>query len=71
MPTKDKNRKKVRTQVCKINKKGVKKCTYKMVKRTPKELKAYDKMKSRGANKSLSDLDVSYPTKVIDKRKKK
>ena len=42
-----------------------------MVKRTPKELKAYDKMKSRGANKSLSDLDVSYPTKVIDKRKKK
>lgn len=68
---KDPKRKKVRTQVCKTNKKGVTKCKYKMVKRTPKQLKAYDEMKSRGNKRKLSDLDVNYPVKVIDKRKKK
>jgi len=68
---KDPKRKKVRTQVCKTNKKGVTKCKYKMVKRTPKQLKAYDEMKSRGKSRRLSDLDVNYPVKVIDKRKKK
>ena len=42
-----------------------------MVKRTPKQLKAYDEMKSRGNKRKLSDLDINYPVKVIDKRKKK
>ena len=69
MPTKDKSRKKVKTQVCKINKKGVKKCKTKMVKRTTSELKKYDSMNS--SMPSLSDLNVNYPTKIIDKRKKK
>ncbi len=67
----DPKRKKVRTQVCKTNRKGVTKCKYKMVKRTPQQLKAYDEMKARGSKRKLSDLDVSYPVKVIDKRKKK
>jgi hypothetical protein len=66
----DPKRKKVRTQVCKTSKSGETKCKYKMVKRTPKQLKAYDEMKSRGSKKRLSDLDINYPVKVIDKRKK-
>ena len=28
-------------------------------------------MKARGSKRKLSDLDVNYPVKVIDKRKKK
>lgn len=71
---KDKKRKRVRTQVCKTNKKGVTKCKYKMVKRTDKELKAYDAMKARNKTSrsgfgKLSDLDILYPVK--DKSKKK
>ena len=66
----DPKRKKVRTQVCKTSKSGETKCKYKMVKRTPKQLEAYDEMKSRGPKKRLSDLDINYPVKVIDKRKK-
>ena len=66
----DPKRKKVRTQVCTTNRKGVTKCKYKMVKRTPKQLKTYDEMKARGSKRKLSDLDVKYPVKVIDKRKK-
>tara|TARA_R110001592_G_scaffold111532_1_gene309028 strand:- start:2533 stop:2742 length:210 start_codon:yes stop_codon:yes gene_type:complete len=62
----DPKRKKVRTQVCKTNKKGVRKCKYKMVKRTPKQLKAYDAMmkvrkKSTSGYGPLSDLDVTSP----------
>ena len=62
----DQKRKKVRTQVCKTNKKGVRKCKYKMVKRTPKQLKAYDAMmkvrkKSTSGFGKLSDLDVTSP----------
>ena len=68
---KDKNRLRVRTQVCKTSRSGKTKCKYKMVKRTPKQLTAYDKMKARGSKRKLSDLDVNYPVKVIDKRKKK
>lgn len=70
MPDKDKKRLKVRTQVCKTSRSGKTKCNYKMVKRTPKQLTAYDEMKSRGSKGKLSDLDVKYPVKVIDKRKK-
>jgi len=66
----DPKRKKVRTQVCKTNRKGVTKCKYKMVKRTRQQLNEYDKMKARGSKRKLSDLDVNYPVKVIDKRKK-
>ena len=61
----------VRTQVCKTSRSGKTKCKYKMVKRTPKQLTAYDEMKARGSKRKLSDLDVNYPVKVIDKRKKK
>ena len=73
---KDKNRLRVRTQVCKTYRSGKTKCKYKMVKRTPKQLKAYDEMKARNKTSrsgfgKLSDLDVNYPVKVIDKRKKK
>ena len=62
----DPKRKRVRTQVCKTNKKGEKKCKYKMVKRTPKQLKAYDTMKlsNKKRNSSLgklSDLDITSP----------
>ena len=66
----DPKRKRVRTQACKTSKSGKTKCKYKMVKRTAQQLKAYDEMKSRGSKRKLSDLDVNYPVKVIDKRKK-
>lgn len=64
------SRTKVRTQVCKTTKSGKTKCKYKMVKRTPDQLKAYDEMKARGPKKrKLSDLNILYP--VLDKSKKK
>jgi len=65
------SRTKVRTQVCKTTKSGKTKCKYKMVKRTPDQLKAYDEMKTRKAKgqRRLSDLDILYP--VLDKSKKK
>jgi len=69
----DKKRKKVRTQVCKTTRSGKTKCKYKMVKRTPAELKKYDAMmKTRKNSKSgfgkLSDLDVLYPVKTKKKK---
>jgi hypothetical protein len=65
----DKKRKKVRTRVCKTNKKGERSCQYKMVNRTPKQLTAYDKMKktnktSRSGFGKLSDLDVTSPAPI-------
>jgi hypothetical protein len=62
----DKKRKRVRTQVCKTNRKGVRKCKYKMVKRTPKQLEAYDKMMKRRKETGkkfgpLKEMDVMYP----------
>lgn len=71
---KDKKRLKVRTQVCKTSRSGKTKCKYKMVKRTPSQLKKYDEMmkvrkKSTSGFGKLSDLDVLYPVK--DKSKKK
>ena len=70
----DPKRKKVRTQVCKTTKSGKTKCKYKMVKRTPAQLKAYDAMQKRNkTSKSgfgkLSDLDILYPVKVKSKKK--
>jgi len=65
----DKKRKKVRTRVCKTNKKGERSCKYKMVKRTPKQLTAYDAMQKRNkTSKSgfgkLSDLDITSPAPI-------
>jgi len=62
----DKKRKRVRTQVCKTNRKGVRKCKYKMVKRTKKQLEAYDKMMKRRKETGkkygpLSEMGVMYP----------
>ena len=68
----DPKRKKVRTQVCKTNKKGVRKCSYKMVKRTAAQLKAYDKMKKNNKKSTsgfgpLSDLDITSPGPIEKK----
>ncbi len=65
----DPKRKKVRTQVCKTNKKGVRKCKYKMVKRTAKQLKAYDAMMNRRKTTGkkygpLKEMDVMYPAPI-------
>jgi hypothetical protein len=65
----DPKRKRVRTQVCKTNKKGEKKCKYKMVKRTPKQLESYDKMMKRRKTTGkkfgpLKEMDVMYPKPI-------
>ena len=65
----DKKRKKVRTRVCKTNKKGERSCKYKMVKRTPKQLTAYDAMQKRNKTSrsgfgKLSDLDITSPAPI-------
>ncbi len=62
----DPKRKRVRTQVCKTNRKGVRKCKYKMVKRTKKQLEAYDKMMKRRKETGkkygpLKEMGVMYP----------